>query len=82
MSAVTIELPNSLYKRIEELAEKEGISLSQFLASAAAEKLSAMTSSDFLENEAALGTREGFEKVLRAVPSVEPENPLDRIKEK
>jgi hypothetical protein len=26
-------------------------------------------------------TRKGFEKVLRAVPDVEPDNPLDIIKE-
>jgi predicted transcriptional regulator len=80
MSAVTIELPNSLHKKLEELAEKEGFSLEQFLASAAAEKLSVMLQTDFLEREAKLGTREGFEKFLQAVPNVEPENPDDRIK--
>lgn len=79
MSAVTIELPNSLHKKLEELAEKEGFSLEQFLAAAAAEKLSVMLQTDFLEHEAGLGTRKGFEKVLAAVPDVEPENPDDRI---
>ncbi len=80
MSAVTVELPNSLHKKLEELAEKEGFSLEQFLASAAAEKLSAMLQTEFLEHEAKRGTREAFEKVLAAVPDVEPENPDDRIK--
>jgi predicted transcriptional regulator len=79
MSSVTIELPNSLHKKLEELAEKEGFSLEQFLTSAAAEKLSVMLQTEFLEREAGLGTREGFEKVLAAVPDVEPENPDDRI---
>ena len=80
MSAVTVELPNSLHKKLEELAEREGFSLEQFLASAAAEKLSAMLQTKFLEREAELGTRETFEKVLAVVPDVEPENPDDRIK--
>ena len=79
MSAVTVELPNSVHKKLAELAEKEGFSLEQFLASAAAEKLSVMLQTEFLEREARLGTREGFERVLRAVPDVEPENPDDRI---
>jgi len=39
MSTVTIELPDSLKQSIEELAAKEGYSVSQFLASAAGEKL-------------------------------------------
>ena len=80
MSTVTVELPNSLHKKLEELAEKEGFSLEQFLASAAAEKLSAMLQTEFLECEAKRGTREAFEKVLAAVPDVEPDNPDDVIK--
>jgi hypothetical protein len=79
MSAVTVELPDALYKKLEELATREGFSLEQFLASAAAEKLSAMLQAEFLEREAGLGTREGFEKVLAAVPDVEPENPDDMV---
>jgi predicted transcriptional regulator len=80
MSAVTVELPNSLHKKLEELAQKEGFSLEQFLASAAAEKLSLMLQTEFLEREAKLGTREEFERFLQSVPDVEPENPDDRIK--
>lgn len=38
MSAITVELPNSLRKKLEELAKKEGFSLEQFIASAASEK--------------------------------------------
>ena len=81
MSAVTVELPNSVYKKLEELAEKEGFSLEQFLASAAAEKLSVMLQTEFLEREASLGTRQAFERVLAAVPDVEPDNPDDVIKD-
>lgn len=82
MSVVTVELPNSLHKKLEELAEKEGISLSQFLATAAAEKMSALETFEYIIEQAkGRDTRKGFEKVLRAVPDVEPENPLDRIKE-
>ena len=39
MSTLTIQLPESLKKTIEDLAAREGYSVSQFLASAAGEKL-------------------------------------------
>ena len=72
MSTVTIELPDSLKKQIEALAAKEGFTLSQFLASAAGEKLAVMLTMDFLRREATTGRREDFEKYLAAVPNVEP----------
>lgn len=72
MSSVTIQLPDSLKKSIEELAAKEGYSVSQFLASAAGEKLAAITTMDYLRREAAAGRREDFEKYLTALPDVSP----------
>ncbi|HKI36354.1 MAG TPA: hypothetical protein VKA46_31140 [Gemmataceae bacterium] len=72
MSTLTIELPESLKKHIEALAAKEGYSVSQFLASAAGEKLAVMLTLDYLRREAAAGRREDFEKYLAAVPDVAP----------
>ncbi|MBC7900743.1 MAG: toxin-antitoxin system HicB family antitoxin [Saprospiraceae bacterium] len=80
MNAITVELPHSLRKKLEELAKKEGFSLEQFMASAASEKLSAMLQIDFLENEARQGSREAFEKFLASVPDVESVHPDDVIK--
>jgi hypothetical protein len=72
MSTVSIELPDSLKQQIEAVAAKEGFTLSQFLTSAAGEKLAAMLSMDYLRREAAAGRREEFERYLAAVPDVEP----------
>ena len=69
MSTLTIELPESLKKRIEALAAKEGYSVSQFIASAA-EKLAVVTTMDCLRREAAAVPRGDFEKYLAAVPDV------------
>ena len=73
MSTVTIEIPDSLKHSIEELAAKEGYSVSQFLASAAGEKLAVMMTIDYLKREAASGRREDFEHYLKAVPDVAPQ---------
>ncbi len=72
MSTLTVELPDSLRKSIEALAAKEGYTVGQFLASAAAEKLAAIMTVDYLRREAAAGRREDFEKYLAAIPDVPP----------
>ncbi len=72
MSTLTIELPESLKKNIEALAAKEGYTVSQFLASAAGEKLAVVMTMDYLRREASARAREDFEKYLAAVPDVAP----------
>ena len=73
MSTMTIQLPESLKKTIEALAAKEGYSVSQFLASAAGEKLAVVLTMDYLRREANAGRREDFEKYLASVPDVPPQ---------
>ncbi len=72
MSALTVRLPESLHKGIKALARREGYSINQFLATAAAEKMSALLTVDYLREEAAQGNRTDFENFLKRVPSVEP----------
>ena len=70
MTALTIRLPNSVHESIKLLARKDGISVNQFIASAAAEKMASFQTLDFLRREAALGKREDFEQFLKRVPDV------------
>ena len=72
MSTLTIQIPDSLKQRIEALAAKEGYTVSQFLASAAGEKLAVVLPADYLRCEAAAGRREDFDHYLSAVPDVSP----------
>lgn len=80
MTAMTIRLPESLHKEIRRLARAEGISVNQFLTLAAAEKVSALRTVDYLREEAAKGSRADFDAFLAAVPDGEPaaEDRLDR----
>ena len=68
MSAVTINLPESLFKQIESLAAAEGYSVEQFLATAAGEKLAVLMTTSFLRSEVAAGRREAFDRYMAAVP--------------
>ena len=70
MTALTLHLPNSVYESIKQLARKNGISVNQFIASAAAEKMASFQTLDYLRREAALGKRENFEQFLKLVPDV------------
>ena len=77
-NSLTVRLPKSLHEGIKQLAKSEGISINQFLVTAAAEKMSALLTQDYLEKEALLGKKEDFERVLNAVPNIEPEE-YDKI---
>ncbi len=72
MSNVTFQLPESLHRSIQALADREGYSIDQFLASAAAEKMAALRTLEYLRREAAAGRREDFQRFLAAVPDREP----------
>ncbi len=72
MTAMTIRLPDSLHREIKKLAQDEGVSINQFLTLAAAEKISALRTVDYLREEAAKGSRADFDAFLTAVPDDEP----------
>ena len=42
MTALTTRIPESLHRNIKDLARKEGISMNQFIASAAGEKMASL----------------------------------------
>ena len=74
MSALMIQLPDSLHGKLREFAAADGTSVEQLVAAAAAEKVAAMLEgAQYLRREAALASREDFERVLAKVPSVPPE---------
>jgi hypothetical protein len=78
MSTVQVHLPDSLQKQLQTLAEREGVSLDQFVASAVAEKMAALLTESYLEERARRGDRAKYEAALAQVADVEPE-PYDRL---
>lgn len=72
MATLSLRLPESLHERARQLAEREGTSVNQLIATALAEKISALDTVSYLEEGAARGSREEFLQVLSRVPSGEP----------
>lgn len=77
MTSMSIRLPNSLHQRLREYAKKEGISINQFIASATLEKLSVLSTEEYLEARGAGGSRVKFESALAQVPDIDPD-PLEK----
>lgn len=78
MNAVQIHLPRSLQAYLVALAEREGVTVEQFVASAVAEKASALMTEEYLSERAERGNRARYEAALATVPDAEPED-RDRL---
>ncbi len=72
MSTLSLRLPESLHRQIRTLAKREGVSINQFLATAASEKIAALMTEEYLEKRAKRGSRKKFRAVLAKVPDTEP----------
>lgn len=69
MSTISLRLPESLHKQARELAKQEDISINQLISTALAEKMSALMTSDYLNERASRGDRQKFLRVLKKVRS-------------
>jgi hypothetical protein len=73
MSAISLRLPDSLHIRARVLSKRDHVSINQFVATAVAEKLSALDTEDYLAQRAARASRGKFEAALAQVPDREPD---------
>ncbi len=78
MSTLSLRLPESLHRRLSELAEQEGISINQLISSAVGEKMSALMTEEYLTARGKRGDRREFLAALSRVPDVGPVD-ADRI---
>lgn len=74
MSRISVDVPNSLRAQLEKAAAEEGVSISQFMTVAAAEKIAFLDAKVYFEQRAKRGSREKLLRVLEKAPDVEPED--------
>jgi hypothetical protein len=72
MSSLNVRLPDSIHDGVRVYSKKDNSSMNQFIASAVTEKLTARLTEDYIENRAARGNRELFDRAMAQVPDVEP----------
>ena len=78
MSTLSIRLPESVHRKLKELAEKEGVSMNQLISLAVAEKVSALLTVDYLNDRARRADPQAYKEILSRVPDVAAE-PRDAI---
>ena len=78
MTALNLRLPQSLHRKLADVASREGVSINQLISSAVAEKMSALMTEEYLEERAKRGSRRRFAAVLAKIPNVEAEE-SDRV---
>lgn len=72
MSTLSLRLPNSIHRHIKEIALQEGVSINQFISSAVSEKISAISTENYLLQRANRANRGDFKKILNNVPDRTP----------
>ena len=72
MSSLSLRLPESLHQKVRELAERDDISMNQFIATAVAEKAATLLTVAYLEERGRRGRVQLFDRVLARAPDVPP----------
>ncbi|MGA8869473.1 MAG: hypothetical protein WB510_21030 [Candidatus Sulfotelmatobacter sp.] len=75
-----LKLPLSIKKAAQRLAQKDGVSLNQWIASAVAQKVGVVeTAAEFFRKRAGKATGDRLIELLRKAPNVVPD-PEDRVR--
>ncbi|MBX3265644.1 MAG: hypothetical protein KF831_02970 [Acidobacteria bacterium] len=72
MTTISAKIPETLFRRALAIAEREEITLDQFIAIAVASQISSWGTGKSFEERAAKGNWDEFRKILAKAPDVEP----------
>jgi len=72
-TSYALRLPASVKAEVEKIARDEGTSMNQFIATAVAEKLSAMKTAEYFANHRARADFHAFDRIMARKGGVAPE---------
>ena len=72
MSTISLRLPESLHRKVREVAKRENVSINQLISTALAEKLSALMTDEYLQERAKRGNEVKFRRALRKIKTRQP----------
>ena len=73
MSTISLRLPDSLHENVRNLDKEDSISINQFVATAVAEKMSALITEKYLLERAEKGSKRKFKTALSKIKAIEPD---------
>ncbi len=68
MTTLNLTLPNSIQRHLQEMADLDGVPIDQFIMSAVAEKISALTAETYLRTRADRADPAALRAILDKVP--------------
>ena len=72
MSSLSLRLPESLHRKLRELAKRDDVSINHLIATAVAEKTAALLTLEYLEERARRADPKLIDRLLSRVPDVPP----------
>ena len=72
MSSLSLRLPESLHRKLSELARRDGVSMNQFITAAVGEKLAALMTEEYLLERGKHASVAKFDAVLAKIPDGAP----------
>lgn len=72
MTTLNLTLPNSIQRHLQEMADLDGVPIDQFVLSAVAEKISALTAETYLIARATRADPAAFRAILDKAPQRTP----------
>lgn len=72
MTTLNLNLPNSIQRHLQEMADMDGVAIDQFVMSAVTEKISALTTEGYLRARADRADPAAFQSILDKVPQRPP----------
>ena len=79
MVPITIQIPEYLRRHVERLAAADGISVDQFFATAASEKLSVIEAFDYVASRASRANDAAFLEALSHIPDSPVTDSWDKL---
>jgi len=70
MTTLIVRLPNSVHQKVRELAERDEISVNQFIAAAVSEKMASVMTLDYLKLGSSKANRSDFDRFINLAPNV------------
>lgn len=72
MTTLNLTLPNSIQRHLQEMADMDGVPVTQFIMAAVTEKISALTAESYLRTRAERANPAAFQAILDKVPQRSP----------
>ena len=72
MSTLTISIPDSIRRRVEDLAREDGVPLDDFIASTLSQRAAVADADSYIQRRARLGSPQRLAALLAKAPDAPP----------